>query len=76
MIYNQQQQKCLCPLGKQTKGNRCIQTCKVDELLDANGNCYSCPRNMVVSNGQCKCSPGYSNKTGCGCSLVCTANQF
>jgi hypothetical protein len=33
--------------------------CNNDQLVDSNGNCYSCPINSVISNGICVCKKGY-----------------
>ena len=76
-VYNNVKRICECPAGKKKQGGRCIQACKTDELLDSSGNCYSCPRYMIPVNGRCVCAPGYAtNRTGCGCSLICNSNQF
>lgn len=37
--------KCTCPAGKVAKGSLCISQCQNDELLDTQGNCYTCKNN-------------------------------
>ena len=77
MTYNPTLKVCECPLGWNIKGGKCIQNCNPDELIDSNGTCYSCPRNMIPNNGTCVCSKGYvSNGLNCGCTISCTSSQF
>ena len=67
---------CGCPSGKVLKGSMCVSQCQSDELLDVNGNCFTCGSNQVISNGQCVCSTGYSLNS-CGvCTLTCGSGQF
>ena len=67
---------CICTSGKVLKGSSCVSQCQSDELLDSNGNCYTCGNNQVISNGQCVCKTGYSLNS-CGiCTLACGSNQF
>ena len=74
LIYNGK--ACGCPSGKIAQGNRCISQCKNDELLDSDGNCYTCSTNQVVSNGQCVCKPGF-RLSSCGvCELSCAQGEF
>lgn len=74
MIYNGQ--NCACPAGKTLVGSSCISQCQSDELLDSNGNCYTCGLNQVISNGKCTCAAGYA-LSSCGvCILSCQSNQF
>jgi hypothetical protein len=73
-IYNGN--TCSCPQGKVAQGSLCISQCQNDELLDKQGNCYTCGLNQVIANGQCVCASGYSFNS-CGvCVLSCSANQF
>jgi len=75
MVYNGNQ-GCSCPPGKVLKGRICSSQCQSDELLDEQGNCYTCGNNQVISNGRCVCTQGYSLDS-CGiCIISCTNNQF
>ena len=75
LVYNGNN-GCGCPSGKVLKGASCISQCKSDELVDANGNCYTCGNNQVISNGQCVCVTGYALNS-CGiCVLSCPGNAF
>ena len=74
MIYNGN--SCACPQGKIAQGSLCISQCQNDELLDSDGNCFTCGLNQVISNGQCICSTGYT-LSSCGvCVLSCQSDQF
>ena len=67
---------CGCPQGKVQEGSMCVSQCKEDELLDSNGNCFTCGANQIISNGQCICATGYV-KNHCGvCTLSCGNGQF
>lgn len=67
---------CGCPQGKFAQGSICVSQCQNDELLDKDGNCYTCGLNQVISNGQCVCAVGYT-LSSCGvCVLGCQAGQF
>ena len=58
------------------KGASCISQCQADELTDANGNCYTCGNNQIISNGQCVCITGYALNS-CGiCVLSCPNGAF
>ena len=75
LIFNGNQ-GCSCPGGKILQGTTCISQCKSDELLDSQGNCYTCGNNQVISNGKCVCTNGYI-LSSCGiCTLSCSSNQF
>ena len=75
--FNQRTSACECSTGFILQGSKCIQNCRADEILTANGSCYSCPSNMVASNGICICARGYTqDSSGCGCSISCSSNQF
>ena len=39
---------CVCPSGTVAVGLKCKKTCRSDELIDSNGNCYKCPINEAV----------------------------
>lgn len=66
----------MCPFGKDELGSSCVARCESNELLDKNGNCYSCGQNMVISNGSCICANGYV-QDGCGgCKINCRSNEF
>lgn len=68
--------RCGCPQGKILQGSTCVSQCQNDELLDAEGNCYTCGSNMVISNGACVCATGYA-LNNCGvCALACGSGQF
>ena len=69
--------KCICPAGKvEVSGSTCISQCKSDELIDADGNCYSCALNQIVSNGRCVCRAGF-RLSSCGvCELSCSSTEF
>jgi hypothetical protein len=58
MIYNGE--SCACPSGKIAQGSLCISQCQNDELLDSEGNCYTCGANQAISNGKCVCQTGYT----------------
>jgi hypothetical protein len=74
MIYNGE--SCGCPSGKIAQGSLCISQCQNDELLDSEGNCYSCGANQAISNGKCVCNTGYTLNS-CGvCELSCGRSQF
>lgn len=68
---------CTCTQGKIAQGSLCVSQCQNDELLDKDGNCYTCSLNQVISaNGQCVCSAGYT-LNDCGvCVLSCLSGQF
>jgi cysteine-rich repeat protein len=67
---------CGCAQGKFAQGSICVSQCQNDELLDKDGNCYTCGLNQVISNGQCVCAAGYT-LSSCGvCVLACQADQF
>ena len=71
MVYNGN--SCGCPAGKTAQGSLCISQCQNDELLDKDGNCYTCGANEAISRGQCTCQTGY-NRNECGvCTLSCSA---
>ena len=75
LVYNGNN-GCGCPPGKVLKGAVCSGQCQSDELLDAQGNCYTCGNNQVISNGQCVCSTGYA-LNNCGiCVLSCPNGAF
>lgn len=75
LVYNGNH-GCSCPAGKVLQGSVCVSLCRSDELLDSQGNCYTCGNNQLISNGQCVCSKGFT-LVGCGiCVLNCAANQF
>lgn len=67
---------CSCPAGKIKSGSSCISQCQADELLDSQGNCFTCGNNQAISGGKCVCKTGYSLNS-CGiCVLACTSGQF
>lgn len=67
---------CDCPAGKVKQGSSCIGQCQADELLDSQGNCYTCGNNQVISGGKCICKTGYVLNS-CGvCTLSCSSGQF
>lgn len=75
LVYNGNN-GCGCPLGKVLQGSICTSQCQADELVDSDGNCYTCGNNQVISNGQCVCKTGYSLNS-CGiCVLACASNEF
>lgn len=75
LVYNGNQ-GCTCPPGRILQGSTCITQCKSDELLDSQGNCYTCGNNQVISNGKCVCISGFTLNS-CGvCFLSCSSNQF
>ena len=75
LIYDGNQ-GCICPSGKVLQGSTCVSQCKSDELLDSQGNCYTCGHNQVISNGKCVCINGYT-LSSCGiCVSSCSGNQF
>lgn len=75
LTYNGQ--RCVCPAGNTRVGTRCFETCKNDELVDANGLCYSCPIFEVIASGACVCKPNYvRNATTGRCELSCPTGQF
>ena len=47
MVYNGN--ACACPAGKVRQGSLCISQCQSDELLDKQGNCFTCASNQVIS---------------------------
>ena len=67
---------CVCPAGRVEQGGICAAQCKNDELVDANGNCYSCLLNQVASNGRCMCKAGYVMSSCGACELSCSSNEF
>jgi hypothetical protein len=68
-------EKCVCPFGKDELGSSCVARCESNELLDKNGNWYSCGQNMAISNS-CICAIGYV-QVGCrGCKISCKSNEF
>lgn len=75
LIYNGNN-GCACPQGRILQGSICVSQCQADELLDANGNCYTCGSNQFISNGKCVCTKGYTLNS-CGiCVLSCSSGQF
>jgi cysteine-rich repeat protein len=70
-------QRCTCPAGSTRVGTKCFETCKDDELVDANGLCYTCPIYEVKSNGTCVCEANFArNVTNGRCELSCPTGQF
>lgn len=75
MVYNGNN-GCGCPAGKILQGASCVSQCQPDEILDNQGNCYTCGNNQIISNGKCICRTGYSLNS-CGiCVLACSPGQF
>lgn len=52
-----------------------MASCGVDELLDSEGNCYTCQMNEIIVNGSCACRPGYVKKD-CSCKIECEEGYF
>ena len=47
LVYNGQ--RCACPNGFTKIGSKCRETCKIDELVDENGFCFSCPIYEIIT---------------------------
>jgi cysteine-rich repeat protein len=75
MVYNGNN-GCGCPAGRILQGASCVSQCQPDEILDSQGNCYTCGNNQVISNGRCVCRTGYSPNSCGNCVLACSPGQF